>query len=298
MFSPERPSGIEAAMPDLEYYKQQSLQALAEQLSAACYDGYPARANRLFLPAPEYDETGRIILPADGPWHVDQHPNKPTGTPPLPDVSSFPPGTRFDSFNRPIHPWIEDMLTNPDIGVVTGTAYFRKWCENATVDPVVFRHDFAEPHLLLIERGDTHRLALPGGFWDPDETASEGAKREAREESGVDIDCFTHEAKPICRVPVGDIRLSAHAWPVTTAVRFDLPLESKAERKQLAEMMARNNWALSLRTLGRFAFKEQIGRRPWKGSDDADKALWVPVSKINQHLTGSHLALAEMAIQL
>lgn len=59
---------------------------------------------------------------------------------------------------------------------------------NVTVDIVVFRNRGAE--FLVIKRGAepfAGKWALPGGFMEPDETAREAARRELREETGVDI---------------------------------------------------------------------------------------------------------------
>lgn len=59
---------------------------------------------------------------------------------------------------------------------------------NVTVDIVVFRKRGAE--FLVIKRGKepfAGKWALPGGYMEADETAYEAARRELREETGVDI---------------------------------------------------------------------------------------------------------------
>ena len=58
-----------------------------------------------------------------------------------------------------------------------------------TTDCVIFGFDGAELKVLLIERGITPykgHWAFPGGFLNPNETAEEGARRELREETGLD----------------------------------------------------------------------------------------------------------------
>ncbi len=57
-----------------------------------------------------------------------------------------------------------------------------------TADNVVFGYDGKQLHILLIKRGIQPfkgLWALPGGFWKPNETIEECAKRELEEETGV-----------------------------------------------------------------------------------------------------------------
>lgn len=58
-----------------------------------------------------------------------------------------------------------------------------------TTDCVIFGFDGTDLKVLLIERGIEPfrgRWALPGGFLNPTETAEEGARRELKEETGLD----------------------------------------------------------------------------------------------------------------
>lgn len=58
-----------------------------------------------------------------------------------------------------------------------------------TTDSVVFGFDGKALHILLIERGiEPYKglWALPGGFLNPDETVEQCAKRELKEETGVE----------------------------------------------------------------------------------------------------------------
>lgn len=45
--------------------------------------------------------------------------------------------------------------------------------------------------VLLVERADTGGWGLPGGFMDPGESLEETARREVREETGLDLDELT-----------------------------------------------------------------------------------------------------------
>ncbi|GAA3554309.1 NUDIX hydrolase [Amycolatopsis ultiminotia] len=59
-----------------------------------------------------------------------------------------------------------------------------------TADVVLFAMRGNEPLVLLIERGwDPHqgRLAFPGGHVEPDESSEAAARREAQEETGLDL---------------------------------------------------------------------------------------------------------------
>lgn len=282
-----------------DWFRDRSLEMLAELLHEDAYPGYPPQSSRLVVTEPAHDLRGRIILPPDGPWHVDQHDNKPQGTPPLPGPSAFPSDTRFDCFDRPVHPWLEEMITDPDIGVVTGTGAYWAWGENVTVDAIPIRHDLSEPHILMIERGDTGHVALAGGFWDKPESFVGGAIREAYEETGIDLSRLAYKSQLIYDGPVADVRATAHAWPRTKAIYFDLLPNDKYESKLLTEMTAGNRWQQFYRTIGRYAFKETIARIAWKGTDtyEAPKAMWVPASKIGELVVGSHRLLIEQALR-
>ncbi len=268
-----------------DWFKQQSLKALATSLSRMNYPGYPAQ---------RLHEAPDIHLLPEGPWHMPSESAGPTDVEAAILVQN---GHRLDMFGRPLHPWLEGMLSDPDIGVVTGKGFYWKWGPNYTVDPITFRHDLSETHVLLIERDDGTGWALPGGFHEADETKLDGAIREGREESGVDLSLLTHTATHVYEGPLADLRATAHAWPETTAYRFDLLLDNSADRKLLEKMMSTNRRQRAIRILGRFAFTERINQRPWKGRDDARNAAWVPVSELDDKLFGSHRLLIELALQ-
>ncbi len=235
-------------------FKQSALELMADRPNMV-YPGYP---------------TGRLVLAEamadlpDGPWDLN-----PGEAPEPQDSARFAAmGLELDSTGRPLHPWLAEMVTNPDIGVLAGRGFYWNWGPNKTADPIVIRHDLAVPHVLLIDRGDTGEKALPGGFVDKGELAEIAAAREAREEALLDVSKF------ICRQvydgPLSDIRATAHAWSDTTAFRFDVPND-----------VARN-----------------LPTERYKGGDDAEYAQWIPADKLQSILFGSHSLLVGLALNL
>ena len=62
-----------------------------------------------------------------------------------------------------------------------------------TVDAVIFCEEEEELNLVLIQRKNEpfkYKWALPGGFLEPNESLEEGAARELKEETGLEISNF------------------------------------------------------------------------------------------------------------
>jgi 8-oxo-dGTP pyrophosphatase MutT (NUDIX family) len=202
-----------------ERFKQASLELLRQQLQSGLhYPGYPTSRLTINDGIIRLGEYGRLYLP-NGKWHV---PNQEFEYVTAEQVDDFyQKGYALDSENRPLHPWISEML-EPDIGVVTGRGFYRHWGANYTADPVIFRHDQAEPLVLLIQRNDTGQWALPGGFIDPGETAEAAAMREGEEETLIPISHYSPVNIEVYSGPVVDLRVTANAWPSTTAFAVHL----------------------------------------------------------------------------
>lgn len=239
------------------------LDLLRANLSRGDYPGYPAFNDRFFadISTLDRDQVGRLALPA-GPWSVDTHPNRPdTDVVPAPAEQQklAEDGLELDSQGRPLHPWLANMLEDPKIGIVTGKGAYWQWGPNKTVDAVVTRRG----EVLLIKRGDTGAWALPGGFQD-NEPAIIGAAREVAEETGVIIPGNSTIGLAY-HGPVVDTRVTANAWPETTAFRFDLPSNDMSELR---------------------------------AGDDAADAAWFPFNIALQGdlLFGSHHMLLERAL--
>lgn len=119
-----------------------------------------------------------------------------------------------------------------------------------TVDAVVVQSG----HILLVKRGDMPGKglwALPGGFLNQEETMLDGAIRELKEETKI-------------KVPVPVLKGS-----IKGSKTFDAPNRSTRGR-----------------TITQAFFIDLgVGELPKvKGSDDAEKAFWVPFSKLKQEL--------------
>jgi bifunctional NMN adenylyltransferase/nudix hydrolase len=119
-----------------------------------------------------------------------------------------------------------------------------------TVDAVVVQSG----HILLVKRGDMPGKglwALPGGFLNQDETMLDGAIRELKEETKI-------------KVPVPVLKGS-----IKESKTFDAPNRSSRGRTITQAFLI---------DLG-------VGELPKvKGSDDAEKAFWVPFKDVKQEL--------------
>jgi bifunctional NMN adenylyltransferase/nudix hydrolase len=117
-----------------------------------------------------------------------------------------------------------------------------------TVDAVVVQSG----HILLVKRGDMPGKglwALPGGFLNQEETMLDGAIRELKEETKI-------------KVPVPVLKGS-----IKESKTFDAPNRSSRGRTITQAFLI---------DLG-------VGELPKvKGSDDAEKAFWVPFNQVKQ----------------
>lgn len=212
------------------------------------YPGYPTK--RLVIKT--ISERTDLTLP-EGKWS--------TGVFPYPTKDEQArlkeQGYELDSFGRPLHPWLREMLSDPDIGVVTGLGNYWRWGPNRTADPIVINTD-PVPKIRLIQRRDTGAWALPGGFVDDGESSTDAALRELREEAGIVI---VGEPQLIYSGVVADARATAHAWAETTALL----------------------WRIE-------------GAPEGIAGDDAQAARWFPITELPVPLHGSHAMLITQAI--
>lgn len=122
---------------------------------------------------------------------------------------------------RPINP-VEDT------GIDEGRNELGHWGEGKAADALIFTYKriwtWKGPrkvlHMVMVERGDGHGWAIPGGGLEPGESAVVAAAREALEETTMDVDrlAISRIPFPPCYVP--DPRASNEAWMVTTPVIF------------------------------------------------------------------------------
>lgn len=223
------------------------LKATKETVSRSTYPGYPEK--RLVIT--DLDWLDNMTLP-DGEWTAS--------------VSTFPTldeqkslldaGYELDNFGRPLHPWLREMITDPQVGVVTGLGEYWHWGPNRAADPILINDD-EEPKVLLIKRSDTGAWALPGGFIDDGESGKEAARRELCEEAGL---ILTGEPTEVYNGVVADARTTAHAWAETIAVL----------------------WRIH-------------GTPAVNGNDDATDARWFRVNNLPDNTHGSHALLIEQA---
>lgn len=288
---PEAEPGFESSPAQKKWFKQQSLELLAQALGQTNYPGYPDQTDRLWFDG-VFDPYRPVALP------LGASETSSGARPSVPESEVLAKlGFELDIYSRPLHPWFFDMIEHPGIGVVTGKGFYWNWGPNYTADPIVIRHDLDEPHVLLIERSDGTGWALPGGFVDSGESSPDAALREASEETGIDIRAFRHNMQPVYKGPLADLRVTANAWPETTAFRIDLELSTRRDYIYLGEMMSCKHKEKIYQRIGRLALPKSYSKRSWQGSDDAKAARWVPISQIGQELFGSHKLLIELALE-
>lgn len=240
--------------------RDQQLELLRQNLALGSYPGYPSQSERFISEMPYF--IAGIVLP-DGPWTVDDHPNQSTRehTPdPATQDKLVAAGLKLDAIGRPLHPWFRHMVTDPSIGVVAGKGSYWNWGPNYTADNIVLCQD----HVLLVKRKDNGMWALPGGHVDSNEPDTLAAVRELAEETGLLLPEDVR-GEVTYRGPVVDPRLTAHAWPETTAVRYVLDQE-------LPEVT---------------------------GQDDAEQAAWFPLDVVMRGdvLFGSHRFLLKTSLE-
>lgn len=120
-----------------------------------------------------------------------------------------------------------------------------------TVDAVVVQSG----HVLLVKRRaepGKGLWALPGGFLDQSETLEEGMLRELREETRIGVPLPVLRGSIQKHEVFDDPHRSARGRTITTAYHVDLQ-----DREELPEI---------------------------KGSDDAEKARWVPLSEVRRNM--------------
>jgi ADP-ribose pyrophosphatase YjhB (NUDIX family) len=167
-----------------------------------------------------------------------------------------------DSRGVPVHPSFRTMLSE---GAIVGPGFYFEYGPNRTADPIVIREMDERLELLVIKRTDTGRYAIPGGMIEAGEEASLAAKRELREETGVDLGDIKGEI--VYAGVIADPRATLNAWPEATTFLYILSSEQTKS----------------------FVLEAQ---------DDADQVLWVDASEVGlSTLFASHADSVKMAIK-
>ena len=123
-----------------------------------------------------------------------------------------------DEMGRPLNPFGRTGLK--------GRGLLGKWGRNQAGDPLVtsVNPTSGQLQLLVIERVDSGRCALPGGMVDGGETISETVARELLEETGAVLSF--DRISPLYAGIVDDPRNTDHAWMETTVLHRHLtPVE-------------------------------------------------------------------------
>lgn len=166
------------------------------------------------------------------PWLADNHPKRATRAEidPWPSVPGpqleqlghawIARGGSVDQHGNRLHPHWRPLLADPRIGLPTGPGFFWRLGPNDTADVVALRDGPDGEEVLLIQRADNGRFALPGGFLGPDDaTAEAGALRELFEETGLRPEA-PHTRVLRRLLPNGSLT-TLHAWTEHTVVLLD-----------------------------------------------------------------------------
>ena len=148
---------------------------------------------------------------------------------------------------RPVNP-------HAPTGIRYGRNRLGHWGEARAADAIVTATTTdGQRWLLMVERGDGHGWALPGGMLEPGEDPADAAVRELAEETGLGVPAGIERWYVMLPRYVPDPRASDEAWIVTTAVCTDL---------------------------GRFA--DPAALPAVSGADDARRAAWLPADSYAQ----------------
>jgi ADP-ribose pyrophosphatase len=117
---------------------------------------------------------------------------------------------------------IDGRPVNPcaSTGIRHGRNELGRWGENLMADAVITVTLDGYRYLLMVERGDGHGWAVPGGAVEPGETAVQAAVRELAEETGLRVTPVLDLAATPLYVP--DPRASDEAWAVTVPLCLGL----------------------------------------------------------------------------
>lgn len=205
-------------------------QQLVELKSRPPEHGYPSTENRLILPKRLLGKMAvedAIIIP-DGPWFVNDHPNRKGVDPARLDqiVTAENPARpeQTEHWQRegylidrrlglPLHPRFPQLIQA--FGMYAGPGFSYRYGPQKATNLGLRAVEGDTIYYLLTKVFSRNAWGLPGGYQDEGETLLAGAFRELKEETGVILSAETQQGLTIVSgfvPPSGLYRDTMHSW--------------------------------------------------------------------------------------
>jgi 8-oxo-dGTP pyrophosphatase MutT (NUDIX family) len=264
-------------------------------------DGYPSIEYRLHVPRIMLAEMMRddaIYVPDDGPWFIDNHPNRLRGIAKGHNVERFitneepasheeaqhwrDQGLWTDTANRALHPRFLQLLSAPHVGMFTGPGFHYHNGPKRMANLGVRRERNGKVEYAAVRKHGKDIWRLPGGYMeDHQETIDDAAFDEGWQEAGIAREKFgCYVARRVFSMPKGFRRDTLHSWGEEHFV-FPLSLDNpELESMELmindTDEIAEAAW-IDVETIASHpAFGGTHRKRTLENEELIRQKLWIP----------------------